>query len=382
MANLRKYYLEKSEIKYLMHIYFNTNFNSKFFIVSKLKYLILVITVVVISCSKKDSMPTGGGGTTPVVIAAPPAFGFYVVGYFPSYRDPSLVPDVKFRMCNVVCYAFANINSSGGLTVASPSVFTTVRNKAKNNGAKVFISLAGLSTDWKNMAAGSLNRTNFIKEVMNVVRTYNIDGVDVDWEFPSTSDGTDVTYTALMKELSDSCHAGSKYYLTAAITAGKYAGGYRDAIKSELWTGNYVDFFNIMAYDDFNTTVPYKQHSDLNLAQTCLNYWVTTRGMPAGKAVLGIPAYGRPSGITQTGTILTYSGILSQSGSSQSDSAVVSAGGFTNYTIYYNGQPTAKKKAMLSKNMANGIMMWEKGQDAHDGNSLLKAVCDTIGRTY
>ena len=61
---------------------------------------------------------------------------------------------------------------------------------------------------------------------------------------------------------------------------------------------------------------------------------------------------------------------------------VVSAGGFTNYTIYYNGQPTAKKKAMLSKNMANGIMMWEKGQDAHDGNSLLKAVCDTIGRTY
>ena len=51
------------------------------------------------------------------------------------------MPDNKFRMCNVVCYAFATVSSTGGL-VQSPSVLTTVRNKAKNNGAKVFISLA------------------------------------------------------------------------------------------------------------------------------------------------------------------------------------------------------------------------------------------------
>jgi len=27
-------------------------------------------------------------------------------------------------------------------------------------------------------------------------------------------------------------------------------------------------------------------------------------------------------------------------------------------------------------------MMWEKGQDRTDGLSLLKAVCDTLGRSY
>ena len=137
-----------------------------------------------------------------------------------------------------------------------------------------------------------------------------------------------------------------------------------------------------MAYDDFSTTIPFKHHSDLALAQTCLNYWVGTRGMPASKAVLGIPAYGRPSGITQTGTVLTYSTITSGSGSALLDSAVVTAGGFTNYTVYYNGQPTVKRKAMLAKSMANGVMMWEKGQDRNDGLSLLKAICDTIGRAY
>jgi GH18 family chitinase len=204
--------------------------------------------------------------------------------------------------------------------------------------------------------------------------------VDIDWEFPTTTDGTDATFTLLMKELSDSLHRDAKYYLTAAITAGKYAGSIRDAIHNEVFT--YVDWFNIMSYDDFSTTILYKQHSDYNLAVASLNYWLTVRGMPRQKCVLGFPAYGRPSGITQSGTVLTYKTILAQGGSSQSDSAIVSAGGFTNYTIYYNGQPTVKKKAALAKQIANGIMMWEKWQDAVDDNSLLKAACDTIGRIY
>ena len=60
-----------------------------------------------------------------------------------------------------------------------------------------------------------------------------------------------------------------------------------------------------MAYDDFSTSTPYRHHSDYTLATVCLNYWLTTRGMPASKAVLGIPAYGRPAGMTQSGTIKT-----------------------------------------------------------------------------
>jgi chitinase len=145
---------------------------------------------------------------------------------------------------------------------------------------------------------------------------------------------------------------------------------------------SYLDWFNIMAYDDFTTTAPYKQHSDYSLTVTALNYWVGTRGMPKQKAVLGIPAYGRPSGITQTGTVLTYSGILGQGGSPLADSAIVTAAGFTNYKIYYNGQPTVKNKTMLAKTMGNGIMIWEKTQDTNDNTSLLKAACDTIGRPY
>lgn len=348
------------------------------------KILIVSFSLFVIAACKKsktDPAPPPPPPPAPVVIAPPPDFGFKVVGYFPSYRDAAAVPDVKFRMTNVVNYAFATLNSSGALVVNNPATLAAVITKAKNNNAKIFLAINGAHADFTSMAATATGRNGFIKQTMGLVRSYKFDGVDMDWEFPRTSDGTDVTFTALMKELSDSCHRDAKYYLTAAITAGKYAGAIRDAIKTELF--GYCDWFNIMAYDDFNTTVLYKQHSDYTLAQVCLNYWVNTRGMPASKAVLGIPAYGRPSGISQTGTVLTYAQILSQGGSSQSDSAIVASSGYPSpYTIYYNGQPTVKKKTMLAKQMGNGVMMWEKGQDSHDGTSLLKAACDTLARPY
>lgn len=359
-------------------------FNIRFMALPKNRYRLLLSLLLFFACSKKDAVtPPPPPPPTPPVIQAPPPFGFYVVGYFPSYRSLADVPDVKFRMCNVVNYAFFSVSATGTLTVMNATLASQVIAKAKAANAKAFVSINDATSNqanFKNMASTPAGRTTFTKDVMSKVRQFGFDGVDVDWEFPTTSDGTDITFTALMKELSDSLHTGAKYYLTAAITAGKYAGGIRDAIKPELF--GYVDFLNVMAYDDFNTTVPYRHHSDYALATTCLNYWLNVRSLPAQKCVLGFPAYGRPSGITQTGTVLAYRDILSRGGSAQSDSAVVTAGGFTNYAIYYNGQPTVKRKAMLAKGSANGVMMWEKWHDAGDGNSLLKAACDTVGRVY
>ncbi len=344
------------------------------------------MALLLASCSKKET--TGGAVVPPDPIPAntaivPPApFGFYVVGYFPSYRNETLVPDVKFKMCSVVNYAFANMDSTGGLTIGNATHLLAVKNKAKANGAKVFLSISGLAADFKTAASTALGRTKMAANCMNLLRLYALDGLDIDWEFPRTDNGTNITYTSFMKQLSDSCHTGGKYYLTAAITAGKYAGAVRDAISDELLFGPYVDWFNIMSYDDFSTTVPYKHHTDINLVNSSFNYWVGTRNMPKSKAVLGMPAYGRPSGITQSGTVLSFNDILLRGGNPQSDSAVVSNGTFLNYTIYYNGIATVKKKAMLAKQMGNGVMMWEKSQDAQDNNSLLKAICDTIGRAY
>lgn len=341
--------------------------------------LIFLASVAFFACSKKDSPIKPDPPKPPVVnIFNPPAFGFYVIGYFPSYRTVAEYPDRFFKMCNLINYAFAAVNAAGTITVSNTTKFDSVYTKAKANGAKVFLSVNGTHADFKT--ATDANKILLIKDIMSKVRTLRLDGVDIDWEYPTTNDGTDAIFASFMKQLSDSLHVEGKYYLSAAITPGRYAGSIRDGIRNEIFS--YVDFFNVMTYDDFSTTTPYRHHSNFELVQYCIDYWINTRRMPKEKFVLGLPGYGRPSGITQTNTVLSYKSILSQGGSSLLDSAVVSAGGFTNYTIYYNGQPTIKRKTILAKQAANGVMFWEIGQDATNDFSLIKAACDTIGRAY
>lgn len=346
------------------------------------KYLLVLASILLyLSSCKKESPENPEPPETPDIYP-PVKPGFLVVGYFPSYRTVAEYPDRMFRMCDVFNYAFANVNASHTVTISNTQKFDSLYQKAKANGAKVFLSVAGASSDFAAMSSTAGGRLIFIEDLMRKVRQYKLDGIDIDWEYPKTSDGTNETFRALMKQLSDSLHVDGKYFLTAAITPGLYAGSIRDGISNEIF--QYTDWFNVMVYDDFTTdpSRPYQQHSPYSMATYCMNYWINTRGMPKDKCLLGIPIYGRPSGMTQTNTVLSYKTILQQGGDPASDSALVTAGGFTNYKIYYNGQPTVKMKAAYAHNVGGGIMFWEMGQDANDDRSLIEAACDTLGKKY
>ncbi len=345
---------------------------------AKYYLLILVSSAMLLNACKKE---TPEPSKPPVVIKPPTPLGFMVIGYFPSYRTVAEYPDRMFKMCSVINYAFANVTSSNTVTISDVTKMDSVYKKGKTNGAKIFLSIAGASSVFAGMSSTVAGRGTFVRDVMQKVRQYKLDGIDIDWEYPRTTDGTDETFRLLMKELSDSLHVDGKYYLSAAITPGLYAGSIRDGIKNEIFS--YADFLNVMIYDDFTTdpSQPYRQHSPYSMVVTCYNYW-TSRGLPKEKLNIGIPIYGRPSGMTQTNTVLSYKTILNQGGDPNSDSALVSAGGFSNYKIYYNGRSMVKKKAAYAKDFAGGIMFWEIGQDANDDRSLTKAACDTIGRSY
>src|SRR5690349_6809396 len=91
--------------------------------------LTLSVILVFMACKKTKDNPA----PPPVVITPPPDFGFKVVGYFHSYRDPNAIPDIKFRMTNVVNYAFATVTGTGGITINSPATLAAVAAKAKAN---------------------------------------------------------------------------------------------------------------------------------------------------------------------------------------------------------------------------------------------------------
>ncbi len=88
-------------------------------------FVLFFTTLLGESCSKKGSLPPPPPPppSPPVVtIQSPPPFGFYIVGYFPNYRNLDEVPDVKFKMCNVINYAFFSVNSGRDNFIKSATI--------------------------------------------------------------------------------------------------------------------------------------------------------------------------------------------------------------------------------------------------------------------
>ncbi|RDC56907.1 chitinase [Pedobacter chinensis] len=340
----------------------------------KIYFLLSIIVLLGISSCKKTGVIEPPAPVNPVNPPKPyvPDNSFKVIAYFPSYRDPNGVADAKYKMITHLFYAFLNPNIDGSLaTLEQPSRFTTVMQKARANGVKTGISVSGTRSIFIEMAASASARKLFVKNVLSFARTNNLDGVDMDWEYPSTADGSADNYVLLMKELSDSLHKYNKF-LSAAITPGVYAGSIRDGLKTEVFPS--VDFFNIMVYDGigWDKDEPI-QHASYNMAVASLNYWIGTRGMPKERAVLGIPAYGKNSANASK----AYRDFVAANADITLDYATIDG-----IQYYFNGTLTTKKKAKLAKDVANGIMFWEFYHDDNGNKSIIRAANDELGRNY
>lgn len=345
----------------------------------------LLASAIIASCSKGGLDPDRPGPETKpeapadeqLIYPAPQNRQFRKIAYFPSYRNvgASYVPDFIYESIDICYYAFATINSDYSASVESPTTLQALVSRAHGMGKKVVISFAGNSSIYGNMVASRAGRLKFINSIMEIVNRYSLDGVDNDWEYPSTKNGSAAGNVQLMREFSNILHAPDcGKLLTMAITPGKYAGSYRDAIVDELF--DCVDWFNVMTYDDYSTDTPGINHATMELVQTAFNYYVTSRKLPCSKFLVGIPCYGRGSGITQSGTVLSYAAILEQGGNPDEDSALVEVSGSSysgRYTIYYNGRNTVRKKVRFAKeNNLGGYFFWEQGEDSYDGRSLIK----------
>jgi chitinase len=58
------------------------------------------------------------------------------------------------------------------------------------------------SSTYPSIASSKSARTAFVANILQFVQSYNLDGLDIDWEFPSSS--TD--FTSLMQDLYNAFH--------------------------------------------------------------------------------------------------------------------------------------------------------------------------------
>ena len=274
---------------------------------------------------------------------------FKVIGYLPSWGGN--VSDIQFSKLTHVNYAFLIPNSDGSLQgIDNLAKMQSLVSAAHAAGVKVAVSVGGWGggDGFHGIVASSGNRTNFVNNMVSYCSRYNLDGVDIDWEYPG--DGTEANnFVTMMQSLSTALHGQGKI-LSAAVIA--YDG---TSILSGVFSA--VDYMGIMAYDENNF-----QHSTYDLAVKSLNYWLG-RGLPKSKAVLGVPFYAQPNEVG-------YNTLLSQGADPYAD--VFNGEG-------YNGITTIQKKTTLAMSQGAGIMAWDLSTDAKGQYSLVTAINQVVG---
>lgn len=172
--------------------------------------------------------------------------------------------------------------------------------KQKNRSLKLLLSVGGwtFSSHFPPAAADPKLRANFVASSIRLLQDYGLDGLDIDWEYPS--DQTEAqNYVDLLKELRQGLTELSKkkgcqdFLLTIAAPCG--ADHYSKMKLKDM--DQYLDFWNLMAYDYSGSWEPKTGHQ-ANLfgpppsTKVAVDYYVA-QGVPIGKLVMGMPLYGR-----------------------------------------------------------------------------------------
>jgi hypothetical protein len=199
------------------------------------------------------------------------------IGYMPSWQgDVAVIDYSKWTHIN---YAFAIPNTNGTVNaVENSGKLVDLVNRGHASNTKVLLAIGGWmssspsATPFDAIATnGSV--TNFVNTCANLITQYNLDGIDIDWEYPTSQ----ANWNAVIGPLASRVHSMGKL-LTAAVAGGSYFGnGFGDV--------SVLDYINVMAYDcNCPTNSPYSAAVD------GINYWAS-RGVPQTKRMLGLPFY-------------------------------------------------------------------------------------------
>ncbi|KAI6157544.1 glycoside hydrolase family 18 protein [Pisolithus tinctorius] len=285
------------------------------------------------------STPPAPSPTETVVMAAP---GKYSVGYFVNWGiyarkfPPTLIP---VQDLTHILYAFANVRADTGEVVLSDvwadkdihypgdswdepgnnlyGNFKVLHKlKQRNRHLKVLLSIGGwtYSPSFHPVVVHAVARATFVKSAVKLLEDYGLDGLDIDYEYPSSREQA-AGYRELLKELRMALDQHSrnkgivhKFLLTIAAPCGPQNYKVLDINGMDP----YLDFWNLMAYDYSGSWDSIANHQanvygpPINSADAVS--WYKAHGVAPHKLILGIPLYGR-SFMNTTGPGTPFSGL-------------------------------------------------------------------------
>lgn len=277
--------------------------------------------------------------------------------------------------------------------------------KKDNPQLKIMVSVGGWGgcAFCSDLFASKEHREQFARTTVALFKQYNIDGLDLDWEYPAiqgypghTFDAADKNnFTELVKTLRR--EMGHDYLLSFA------AGGFLKYLEQSVdWDAVIpeVDFVNLMTYDlvsgyattTGHHTLLYDYKPGQQSTRKCVN-WLLEKNVPSGKLIIGAAMYARVwENVPDTNHGLYQPGKFKR-GVAYSDFSnyFSDTSGFTYYwdkkakaPYQYNQKQQffatfddprsihEKTKFILRKKLG-GIMFWELGEDAKE-NGLVEAM--------
>jgi GH18 family chitinase len=284
-----------------------------------------------------------------------------VKGYFPYYRSTADVDNVQFTKVTDIIYAFADISSTGTLTIHGPggagdlSLFNYLRTKCTANGVRLWVAIGGPGYQANfSSSVTAANRAAFASSCLNLCTTYGLAGVDIDWEFPASSDAANFTAAAVAIKAS----LGTTYKLSAAIGGESFnyscvsiPNAHTNGIQPALF--NTLDQVNIMTYDGPSCL---GSHTSLDFMTRSMDGW-NALGCPYTKMYPGMAFYTRGGGAmwSSFATTARYNDVDGIDSGTDFDSKV---------TI------EAKINEAMCVKGAPGVMVWELSQDLPGSNPL------------
>ncbi len=323
---------------------------------SRMKPLIvLLVAFALVGCSSKPDSAENTPPPSPTLQPTDtlmPETPFRVVAYVTSAVVPEVIPYDKLTHIN---YSFLIPNADGTfVTLPNAWKLDKIIDEAHVAGVAVLISVGGWGWDaeFEALAADPATRAVFIDNLKAFVEEHDLDGADIDWEYPDPGISAE-NFLLLIDELRTAMP--DKLLTTAVVNDGPTASGI-DAHTFPL-----LDFINVMAYEGHD-------HGTMAQFDNGIKYW-RERGVPPEKLIIGVPFYAEPSGAPYRKLVEADPGLA------QTDSAE-----WNGQTVHFNGIPTIQEKTQIALESAGGIMFWTLEHDTLDDLSLLKAIDETINK--
>lgn len=222
-----------------------------------------------------------------------------VIGYY--YGNYKPLTEIDYQTLDIINYSFAQIKEENN------KFFVDVKNiydlssfqEYRRNKVRVCLALGGWQDDasawdpYKNACKTEESRKQVASSILEVLEENGLDGIDMDWEYPTSSDKTN--FTLLMEEIYKTLkNANKNYIVSIAIPAGAWLDSRYELSK----LNNCIDYFNVMSYDLESSNITSHQSAlygsthATNNADSAVSYLIS-RGISKSKIVIGAAFYGK-----------------------------------------------------------------------------------------